>query len=305
MAQRWPSSASATWTAWSSRSTLRGWAGEPPLQLGAERIVWATGLRPATPPIAGLARSECNATAAGMESLAARLRIDGRRVVVIGAGLIGSETAATLAHRHSVTLLDYADRPLARFHDSISTAAVGALTDAGVRFVGGCQVSEVTGTSVVTGTHGSFSADVVVRATGVRSSLPDTLAAAPVATLDTDETLRLLGHPNIWACGDVARFPHPRYGLISVPHWDHARASGRHAAEAAMGSHAAYTRDPYWFSDIGRLRIQQVGLSDAAVDWRSRDGIQVGHDDAGRAACAVLLDAPHRLRDARRLLVAA
>jgi 3-phenylpropionate/trans-cinnamate dioxygenase ferredoxin reductase subunit len=272
------------------------------LTLPADRIVWATGLLPNTPPIPGLGGAECNSTASGMERLAARLAAGRMRVAVIGAGLIGSETAATLARRHQVTMLDVAERPLARFTSAISEASAAALDDAGVSFVGGCRVVSVSADGVLTETHGHLAAGVVISAAGVRSSLPASLAEG--SALLTDETLRVIGHDALWACGDVARFPHPRFGTITIPHWDHARASGRHAAESALGSGAEYVRDPYWFSDLGRLRVQQVGFSEAAVEWRTRDGIHVGHDCAGRAACAVLFDAPHRLREARALVAA-
>ena len=270
----------------------------------ADRFVWATGLRPAVPPIAGVQHTICGATAVGMEQLAARLSVPGRSVVVVGGGLIGGETAATLSRRHRVTLVDIAERPLARFHATIGEAAAAALADAAVTFLGGCRVEAIEQGAVVTGTHGRIAADVVVNAAGVRSSLPAELTRSSQATLDCDETLRVIGHETLWACGDVVRFPHPRFGPIAIPHWDHARASGIHAAEAAMGNPAPYVRDPYWFSDIAQLRIQQVGVSEAAVEWRSHDGIHVGHDAAGQAACVVLLDAPHRLREARELIAA-
>jgi NADPH-dependent 2,4-dienoyl-CoA reductase/sulfur reductase-like enzyme len=279
-------------------------SGGEPLTVHADKIVWATGLCPAVPPIDGIEHATCGATAAGMEQLAAQLSVPGRSVVVIGGGLIGSETAATLSRRHRVTLVDVAERPLARFHAAIGEAAAAALANAAVTFVGCCRVEAIEQGAVLTGTHGTLPADVVVNAAGVRSSLPAQFARPAQATLDCDETLRVVGYDRLWACGDVVRFPHPRFGPIAIPHWDHARASGWHAAEAAMGSQAAYVRDPYWFSDLAQLRIQQVGISEAAVEWRSRDGIHVGHDAAGQAACVVLLDAPHRLREARELVAA-
>ena len=65
-----------------------------------ERIVWATGLTYPLPPIPGAETVDENSTGAGMLELAARVVEDGRRIVVIGAGLIGTETAATLSARH-------------------------------------------------------------------------------------------------------------------------------------------------------------------------------------------------------------
>ena len=108
----------------------------------------------------------------------------------------------------------------------------------------------------------------------------------------------------MWACGDTAAFPHPRFGRIAIPHWDNARAGGDHVARAILGSRDPFVRDPYWFSDIGPLRVQQVGFEDAACEWSVRDGLHIGHADDGRPACILLFNSPSRLNDARRMLAA-
>src|SRR5581483_1611256 len=110
---------------------------------------------------------------------------------------------------------------------------------------------------------------------------------------------RVIGRHRFWACGDSVSFPHPRWGRIGIPHWDHAVWSGRHAADSVLGSTAPYVREPYFFSDIGRLRIQQVGVADAVEEWDERDGLVVGCDQHGVPACVLLLNAPARLREAR------
>jgi 3-phenylpropionate/trans-cinnamate dioxygenase ferredoxin reductase subunit len=277
------------------------------LEIGYDRLVWATGLTVARPPVPGLAAAEDLTTAAGFRRLVTRLAHPARLVTVIGAGLIGCEVAATLARRHRVTLLDTSSGPLARLHERIGAAARQALADAGVRFVGGCLVEAVERregavVAVRTTTHGRIGTDVVVAASGVRGTVDSGLGGG--RELRTDEHLRVLDQDQVWACGDVAAFPHPRYGRIVVPHWDHARASGVHAADSLLGAASPYIREPYWFSDIGRLRVQQLGLDTHAVSWQQRDGLHVGLDGGGRVACVVLLDAPSRLRDARQLLAA-
>jgi NADH dehydrogenase FAD-containing subunit len=143
---------------------------------------------------------------------------------------------------------------------------------------------------------------VVVAATGTSPTLPAALGDG--RTVRVDGTLRVLGERDVWACGDVACYDHPRYGSTAPPHWEHARLSGRHAADAIHGSAARYARDPYWFSDIGRLRLQQIGLASAATSWRDDgDGLSLGLDRGGRTACVTLVDAPRRLAEARTLLV--
>ena len=283
-------------------------AGGEPLEIDAPALVWATGLRYPRPPVPGFEQAEENATGDGFLSLVRRLGPPRRRVVVVGAGLIGSETAATLARTHEVTLLDMLDRPLARFLPRVSDAARDALDRQGVRFLGCCQINAARvgakGAVVQTSTHGALRCDVVVSAAGFRTSLPPELAGADARalTLPADEQLQVLDHEGLWACGDCVSFPHPRWGRISIPHWDHALSSGRHVAESILGSTAPYVREPYFFSDIGKLRIQQVGVADAAVEWHEEDGLNVGFDSVGVPACVLLLNAPARLREARELV---
>ena len=277
----------------------------------ASRIVWATGLRYPRPPVPGLESADENSNAVGLRSLVDKLREPGRRVVVVGAGLIGTETAATLAADHPVTLLDMVDRPLARFLPQASDAAGATLERLGVRFLGACMVDSAEtgrdGWVIHTSTHGDLDCDVVISAAGVASSLPAELSVGTPKplTMAADETLRVIGHERVWACGDCVSFPHHRWGRIAIPHWDHALWSGRHVADSIMGSRVAYARDPYFFSDIGPMRIQQVGLADRAVEWTEERGLHVGRDPSGRPACVLLLDAAPRLLEARELIAGA
>jgi len=281
------------------------------LEVEAPELVWATGLRYPRPPVPGFDLSEENATADGLTSLRRKLAAPGRRVVVVGAGLIGTETAATLASAHDVTLVDMLDRPLARLLPRLSDAARDALDALGVQFLGACSIDSAsadTGGAVIhTSTHGDIRCDVLISAAGFRSSLPPELAGPDTRTLtlDADDQLRVLGHEGLWACGDCVSFPHPRWGRIAIPHWDHALWSGRHVADAILGSPKPYVREPYFFSDIGSLRIQQVGNANAASRWHEDGGLAVGHDPAGVPVCVVLLNSPARLREARELLAVA
>ena len=100
-------------------------------------------------------------------------------------------------------------------------------------------------------------------------------------------------------------FPHPRYGRLQIPHWDNALHSGRQAADSVLNIGEAYARDPYYFSDIGPLRIQQVGLAADAVEWADEDDLVIGRDAAGRVTAVLFLNAPARLKEARELLAAA
>ena len=278
------------------------------LELEAPTVVWATGLCYPKPPVSGFERAEENTTGAGLVSLVEHLALPRRRVIVVGAGLIGTETAATLAAAHEVTLVDMLDRPLARFLPRVSDLARAALDELGVRFLGSCKIDSASidadSAIVHTSTHGDLDCDLVISAAGFRSSLPPELVGPDTRALalPADDRLRVIGHERLWACGDNVSFPHPRWGRIAIPHWEHALWSGRHVADSILGSTAPYVRDPYFFSDIGPLRIQQLGLADAAVNWHEEDGLLVGRDPRGAPACVLLINAPARLREAREII---
>ncbi len=278
------------------------------VEIEAPALVWATGLRYPRPPVPGFEQAEENATAPGLAELHRRLELPGRRVVVVGAGLIGTETAATLSSAHDVTLVDMVERPLARLLPRVSEVARDVLDDLGVRFLGSCRIDSAT----LGRTARSFGRRPTASFTATSSFRPPVFARAfrlssPALTggrsrLPADEQLRVIGYEGVWACGDCVSFPHPRWGHIAIPHWDHALWSGRHAADSILGSDAPYLRDPYFFSDIGPLRIQQVGLADAVADWHEEDGLEIGLDASGAPACVLLLNAPARLREARELV---
>ena len=94
----------------------------------------------------------------------------------MGAGLIKTDRAATLAAAHDVTLVDMLDRPVARFLPHVSDAALAALDELGVHFLGLCKIDSArfgpNGAALHTSTHGDLRCDVVISAAGFRSSLP-------------------------------------------------------------------------------------------------------------------------------------
>jgi len=273
----------------------------------AEVVVLATGLSYRPPRIPGLEIAHVNATPRGMTRLVEALAGGPKRVVVVGAGLIGTETAATLAVAgHDVTALDALGRPLDRLHDPLPQLGAAALADAGARFVGGAGLTEVTdegGDVTVSYEGGSLTADVVVAATGGRPAVPPGLDLDPSALpLAVDRDLRVPGHVRVHAVGDLILAPHVRFGPIRFPHWDMAIATGDRAADAIAGVESELDRLPYWWTDIGARTFAEIGWAEAAAGWEEEDGIHVGRDATGGAVAALVVDDPRRLRAARALL---
>jgi NADPH-dependent 2,4-dienoyl-CoA reductase/sulfur reductase-like enzyme len=195
----------------SRRLTVTPAHGGEPFELDAPRLVWATGFAYPFPPVPGIEElAHQNATAEGLIALRDAVAQPARRIVVIGAGLIGTETAATLAVLgHRVTLVDMLDRPLARFQPAVTHAAQATLDTLGVAFLGECRIdsAEREGETAIvsTSTHGTLTADIVVTAAGFRTSLPAALAPdGRELMIPVDETLRVEGYDDFWACGDCS-----------------------------------------------------------------------------------------------------
>lgn len=164
-------------------------------EVEAEAVVLATGLSYRPPPIPGLEVAHVNATPAGMRRLSEALRGGPCRVAVLGGGLIGVETAATLAGLgHTVTVLDLVDRPFARLHDPLPEIAEATLAELGVSFVGGAPIDEIVHepdghvTSCYKG--GSLTTDVLVAALGGRVVPPPGLSGG-------DGVLETAGHRGV------------------------------------------------------------------------------------------------------------
>jgi 3-phenylpropionate/trans-cinnamate dioxygenase ferredoxin reductase subunit len=193
-----------------------------------------------------------------------------RRVVVIGAGFIGLEFAATArAKGLEVDVLELGARVMARAVTAeISEFFQARHTAAGIRLHLGVQATsiesdgtKVTGVSLSDGRH--IPADLVVVGVGV---LPNVELAAeaglPVAAgIIVDDHL-LTADPDISAIGDCALFASPRFGaalrLESVQNaTDHARC----VAARLTGDAKVYDGLPWFWSDQGPDKLQIAGLT--------------------------------------------
>jgi 3-phenylpropionate/trans-cinnamate dioxygenase ferredoxin reductase subunit len=193
---------------------------------------------------------------------------EGVRVVVIGAGWIGLETAAAArAYGCPVTVVEVAPLPLWRvLGDEVAVVFRDLHAAHGVVFRFDTAVSAIrsrdgraTGVLLDDGTE--LAADVVVVGVGV---LPATelAEAAGLAMHDgvvTDGSLRT-SDPDIYACGDVASSFHPLLGKrIRMEHWANALGGGAAAARAMLGRSVVYDPVPYFYSDQYDLGMEYSG----------------------------------------------
>ncbi|HZE38772.1 MAG TPA: FAD-dependent oxidoreductase [Stackebrandtia sp.] len=181
----------------------------------------------------------------------------GARVVVVGAGWIGLETAAAAREKGcEVTVFEPQPTPLhAALGEEMGNFFADLHRGHGVDLRLGNGISEIReadGHCVVVGDDGSeVAADVVIMAVGAR---PNTeLAEQAGLPVDNgvlvDRSLRT-DDADVFAAGDVANPVHPAYGRrVRVEHWDNAIHGGQAAARAMLGETVSYDRLPYFFTD--------------------------------------------------------
>ncbi|MCW3023202.1 MAG: NAD(P)/FAD-dependent oxidoreductase [Conexibacter sp.] len=261
-------------------------------RLAYDRLLLATGAEPRRLATAGadLDGVLCLRTVEDADEL--RRRLDrGGAVVVVGAGWIGAEVAASARQRGlDVTVLDPAAVPLER----VLGREVGALygdvhADHGVRMLMGTGVEAFEGQTKVervrTTDGQALDCDFVVVGVGVapRTGLA---AAAGLAVDDgilVDEHLQT-SCSDVFAAGDVANAHHPLYGRrIRVEHWASALHQGPVAARSMLGRAAVYDRVPYFFSDQYDVGMEYAGF---AATW---DRVVFRGDPASRGFIAFWL----------------
>ena len=194
-----------------------------------------------------------------------------RRVVVIGAGFIGAEVAATARGRNlHVTLIEALPVPLGRVLGSdMGNLMADIHREHGVDLRLGVGVDGIDGAGRVERVRlsdgSSVEADVVVVGVGVA---PNTgWLEGSGLTIDNgvvcDATT--LAAPGITAAGDVARWYNPRFDETArVEHWDHAIEMAAHAARRLLVADedaTPFAPVPFFWSDQYDRKIQLAGRS--------------------------------------------
>jgi NADPH-dependent 2,4-dienoyl-CoA reductase/sulfur reductase-like enzyme len=281
-------------------------------------LVIATGATPRRlpnqPDLAGLFMLRTLDDALALRAMLER----GPKVIVIGAGFIGAEIAATCRARDlEVTVLEMLPQPMVRGLGPELGAVLAAIhRDHGVDLRTGVQVDAIEddGAGLVRGVRlgdgTTIAADVVVVGVGV---VPETgWLEGSGLTLDNgvvcDETCAAA--PGIVVAGDVARWPNPLFDGVSMrlEHWTNATEQGVHAARRLLGHAEPFAPVPFVWSDQYDRKIQTVGLVAADAD------VHVAHgtfDDrqfvalfgrAGRLVGALGFNRPRLVMQYRRII---
>jgi NADPH-dependent 2,4-dienoyl-CoA reductase/sulfur reductase-like enzyme len=242
------------------------------------------------------------------------------RVVVVGAGFIGSEVASSCrALGVAVTVVDPLSHPLAALGPMVGEACAGLQREHGVDLRLGCTVQGVEGRERVERVRLSdgttVEADVVVAGIGVTPATK-WLEGSGLLLDDgvvCDETLAVTGCEAIVAAGDVARWPHRLFDgrRVRLEHWTNAVEQGGAAANtllAGVGAGEPFAPVPSMWTDQFGVRIQSVGLplfADEAILLQGSVEARrflVVYSERGRVVGAVGFNMPRAVAAAKVLV---
>jgi len=254
------------------------------------------------------------------DALAIRELLGARpHVVVVGAGFIGAEVAATCRQRGvGVTLVEALSQPMVRgLGPELGAVIAGVHRDHGVDLRLGTGVEAIEGVQRVERvrlTDGtSVAADVVVVGVGV----------APATDWLEGSGLRLdngvvcdatcLAAPGVVAAGDVARWPNPLFDgePMRLEHWTNATEQGVHAARrllAGEGGADPFAPVPFVWSDQYDRKIQTVGRVDAGGQVHVAHGTLADRQfvalfgRGGRIVGALGFNRPRQVMQYRRMI---
>jgi 3-phenylpropionate/trans-cinnamate dioxygenase ferredoxin reductase component len=255
-------------------------------------LVLACGAKPAPFPVPGGEQALQLRSLADAESLR-NVAVAADSAVVIGAGFIGCEAAASLAMRGVATTLVAPDPvPQAkRLGDDAGRRITSLLTETGVRYAGSVSVSGLEKGAVRLDNGVTIDCDLILAATGIQpqSALAE---AAGIKTSDgrivVDAQMRTSAD-NVFAAGDVAfAFNSTAGRRVAVEHWQDAVDHGSIAGAVAAGQAAEWDGVPGFWTTIGEATLKYHAWGDGFQHarmvernggftvWYEADGATVG-----------------------------
>lgn len=283
-----------------------------------DNLILATGTVPRRLEMPGKDLAGVFYLRSGTDARALRNRIGtAKRAVIIGGGFIGLEVAAMMATNGiAVTVIELASRILAR----VSSAPVAAVINDEL-IEAGVNLRIETGINHLQGENGNVCAvvlphreilpcDLVLVGIG---AVPD-IALATASGLECENGISVNGglatsDPHIFAIGDCCNFPEAGTGnRIRLESVQNATDQARVVASILTGTDIEYSAVPWFWSDIGSIKLQITGLSagcDLTVpvfggsDSRVRS---VYHYQGDKLRAVETLNSPAEHMLARRLL---
>jgi 3-phenylpropionate/trans-cinnamate dioxygenase ferredoxin reductase subunit len=254
-------------------------------ELAYNRLLLTTGAGPVPLAVEGAELEGIHYLRTLKDSDALHERLaEGGRAVVIGAGWIGSEVAASARQQGcEVTVIDPLNLPNERiFGSEIGEFYRDVHAQNGVEWLLGEGVDGFEGDTEVRRVRTSSGRTVACDFAVVGIGVAPRVELAQDAGLEVDNGILVDEHLRtsaeaVFAAGDVANAWHPSYSRrIRVEHWANALNQGPAAARSMLGETVSYDRIPYFFSDQYDVGMEYSGY---AADWD--EVVFRGERDAG------------------------
>jgi 3-phenylpropionate/trans-cinnamate dioxygenase ferredoxin reductase subunit len=282
-------------------------------------LVVATGARPRELPLPG-------ADLVGVHTYrflpdAATVREaaeEAHSAIVIGGSFIGAESAASLRLRGlDVTLIEMGPRLMPQLGSAeLSAELADFYREQGVTVLLETELAELTGNGkLLTGarTKDGETIEGYLAVVGIGVVPNVELAQDAGAEVDNgivvDERFRA-SLPDVYAIGDVARYPDPTSGrLRRIEHWSSANAQGGHLGRQLAGSKDAYDELPVFFTQLFDKKFQVIGDPEQATESVGRGSLADGRflgfhlADDGQLVGAVVHGEPADVVEELKILV--
>jgi len=273
-------------------------------ELAYNRLVLATGAAAKTLSVPGSDKTGIHYLRSLDQALALRTALtDAKQLIVIGAGFIGLEVAASAVTMGcQVTLVEASSVAMGRsVPPALAERVVAEHRRRGASVLFNTRVQAFMGSQHVTGvlltddhTKGHcLPCDAVVIGVG---AIPASVLGVDAGIASRDGVVVdahcKTSDANIYALGDVCRFPDPETGeLVRLESWRNADEQASHLARVLMGATESFQSLPFFWTDQYGLTLQIVGHPARGVTTVERpltDGavIQFFIDAAGRLAGA-------------------
>jgi 3-phenylpropionate/trans-cinnamate dioxygenase ferredoxin reductase component len=239
----------------------------------------------------------------------------GRRLVLIGAGFIGTEVASTaLGQGVEVVLLEAGEGPLERIVGPEVARLLAARYRAhgvdlrlGSRLTGfhAADTGVLRAVELADGTV--LECDAAVVALGATPTWPSIPGLSGNDGLATDARGRT-SQPGVYACGDVATAWRPSLrSRLRIEHWTNAAGQGATVAGTILGRDTRHDDVPYFWSDQFGLRLQYVGHADTwssvEIDGDGESFSALYRDRGGKLLAALLANRALQAGAVRRELM--